>query len=149
MSGIALAALGWARANPLAVLLAIAVAVVGVQTLRLAWSQEKLAEIKTEFANFKGKQAELSVKQAREDMRVSAELLERQSERLAVLSGQATGELRRINDQPTTRECGPVMRDASRGVQSLIRGGGAGPRDAPAGPEPTPAVRRSGPGRQP
>lgn len=113
----------------------------GVQTVRLAWSQDETAEAKLAFANFKTRQAGLAASQAAEDARLSADLLQRQADRLAQLTGQSSDLLRGIEHASVTRSCGPVMRDASRGVQSLLRGGGAGPGGAAARPEPAAPLR--------
>ena len=44
----------------------------------------------------------------------------RQAERLALLHDQTLSSLRRLADAPLTRDCGPVMRDASRSLRALF-----------------------------
>lgn len=78
-------------------------------------------------AVIEAKVAEAVAEQERKDKELSGRLLETQRVVLDELHGRAVAELRKVNNAPITRDCGPVMRDASRGVQSVIRGGPAQP----------------------
>lgn len=144
LPGILPAIGGWAVRNPLAAglgALAIAASIgAGVQTLRLAWCQGELAREQLAFADFKTAQAVLVANQAREDARLSADLLARQADRLAGLNALATTHLQRIEHAAVTFGCGPVMRDSSRGVRQLFEGG-SGPGNAPAGSRPAAPLR--------
>ena len=77
------------------------------------------------------------------DAELSAELVGRQAERLALLHDQTLTSLRRLADAPLTRDCGPVMRDASRSLRALF-GGSAGTDQPATGPWPAAAVPRPG-----
>lgn len=76
-------------------------------------------------------------RQAR-DAALSAELVQSQALELAGLRNRAATIITRIERVPVTTGCGPVMRDASRGLQQLFAPGGGRP---PAGREPAAAVR--------
>ena len=113
----------------------------GVQSLRLAHAQTETAEAQRAFADFKMTQAAAALAQQRRDAELSAELVGRQAERLALLHDQTLTSLRRLADAPLTRDCGPVMRDASRSLRTLF-GGGADTSQSPAGSQPAAAVPR-------
>jgi hypothetical protein len=85
------------------------------------------------------------IEQQRRDAALSAAIITQQAEQLAALSAQANTIVKRIDNAPQTTGCGPVMRDASRGVHALFNGTGA----APAGRQPAAALpgsrARSGP----
>ena len=115
----------------------------GVQSLRLAHAQTETAEAEVAFADFKMNQAAAALAQQRRDAELSAELVGRQAERLALLHDQTLTSLRRLADAPLTRDCGPVMRDASRSLRALF-GGGAGASHPTTGSQPAAAVPRPG-----
>jgi len=77
------------------------------------------------------------IDQQRRDAALSAVIIAQQAEQLAALSAQANAIVRRIDNAPKTTGCGPVMRDASRGLYELFQQAGA----APAGRQPAAAVR--------
>lgn len=120
----------------------------GVQSLRLAHAQAETADARLAFATFKTRQAEAVLAQQRRDAQLSAELVAQQADRLARLHDQTLISLRRLADAPVTRDCGPVMRDASRSLRALF-GGGAGTGEKPAGSQPAAALPRPGADRQP
>jgi hypothetical protein len=123
----------WAPLALAGVLLAAVAA--GFFALRSAWRAEGAAQI--EVANQKA----IAAQKAR-DAALSAELVESQARELAGLRHRADTIITRIERVPVTTGCGPVMRDASRGVHELFQRSG---RPA-AGREPAPAVQRSGAG---
>jgi hypothetical protein len=85
------------------------------------------------------------IDQQRRDAALSRLIVERQAARLADLEANADTIVRRIDDAPRTTGCGPVMRDASRGLHELFERAGA----APAGRQPAAAVPGSGAGTRP
>jgi multidrug resistance efflux pump len=120
----------------------------GVQSLRLAHAQAETADARLAFAQFKTRQTEAVLAQQQRDAQLSAELVIQQADRLARLHDQTLTSLRRLADAPVTRDCGPVMRDASRSLRALF-GGGAGANQPPAGSQPAAALPRPGADRQP
>lgn len=109
----------------------------GVLALRSAWKAEGAAAVVAA-----DKQAVID--QQRRDAQLSGEIIARQQQQLAALSARANTIVRRIDNAPTTTGCGPVMRDASRGLHELFqqRAGGAD-----AGRQPAAAVPGPGTGR--
>jgi hypothetical protein len=83
------------------------------------------------------------IEQKERDAALSAAIIVEQQEKLAALAAQASTIVRRIDNAPKTTQCGPVMRDASRGLHELFSGAGA----APAGRQPPAAVPRPAAGR--
>lgn len=66
------------------------------------------------------------IEQQQKDARLSSELVANQAARIAALQDKAQTVITRIVNAPSTSGCGPVMRDASRGVRDLFqRPGGA------------------------
>jgi hypothetical protein len=83
------------------------------------------------------------IEQQQKDARLSAELVAQQAAEIATLQDEAQTVITRIDNAPKTTGCGPVMRDASRGVRELFNGAGG----APAGRQPVAAVPGPGAGR--
>jgi hypothetical protein len=83
------------------------------------------------------------IEQQQKDARLSAELVARQAAEIATLQDKAQTVITRIDNAPKTTGCGPVMRDASRGMRELFNGAGG----APAGRQPAAALPGSGAGR--
>jgi hypothetical protein len=83
------------------------------------------------------------IEQQQKDARLSAELVARQAAEISTLQDKAQTVITRIDNAPKTTGCGPVMRDASRGVRELFDGAGG----ASAGRQPAAAVPGSGAGR--
>jgi hypothetical protein len=80
------------------------------------------------------------IERQRRDATLSAAIITQQAEQLAALSARANTIVRRIDNAPKTTGCGPVMRDASRGLHELFGHPGA----APAGRQPAAALPGSG-----
>jgi hypothetical protein len=118
----------WAPLAAIAILLAGLVG--GYFTLRSAWRAEGAAS-----ATAADQKAVID--QQRRDAALSAAIVKKQAEQLAALSAQANTIVKRIDNAPKTTGCGPVMRDASRGLHELFGGAGG----APAGRQPAAAVR--------
>ena len=83
------------------------------------------------------------IEQQQKDAKLSAELVAHQATEIASLRDKAQTVITRIDNAPKTTGCGPVMRDASRGVRDLFQR----PGSAPAGRQPAPAMPGSGAGR--
>jgi hypothetical protein len=83
------------------------------------------------------------IEQQQKDARLSAELVNRQAAEIAVLQDKAQTVITRIDHAPKTTGCGPVMRDASRGMRELFNGAGG----TPAGRRPAAALPGPGAGR--
>ena len=110
--------------------------VAGFFALKAAWQGEAAAQVIA--ADQKA-----VIEQKERDAALSAAIIVEQQEKLAALSAQAGAIVRRIDNAPKTTQCGPVMRDASRGVHELFRGAGAAPaRRQPAAAVPGSAVGR-------
>jgi hypothetical protein len=108
----------------------------GVFALRAAWQAEGAARVIA--ADQKA-----VIEQQQKDARLSAELVAKQAVEIAALQDKAQTVITRIDNAPKTTGCGPVMRDASRGVRELFDGAGG----APAGRQPAAAVPGSAAGR--
>jgi hypothetical protein len=127
--------------NPLATglgaLAALAVAAAGVQTLRLAWAEGEISDCKLAREEER-RLAEKAKADALQDAQLRSDaIVASQAEALAKTAAKAGGIIERIIHVPVTNGCGPVMRDASRGVHELFgrqAGGGAAEaeRGAPA-----------------
>jgi len=124
---------------PLALAGVLAVAVIGGGfVLRSSWQAEGAAKVAA--ADQKA-----VIEQQRRDAALSAGIIARQAEQLAALSAKADSLVKRIDDAPKTTGCGPVMRDASRGLHELFGRADA----APARRQPAAAVPGSGAGARP
>jgi hypothetical protein len=108
----------------------------GVFALRAGWQAEGAARVIA--ADQKA-----VIEQQQKDARLSAELVAKQAVEIAALQDKAQTVITRIDNAPKTTGCGPVMRDASRGVRELFDGAGG----APAGRQPAAAVPGSAAGR--
>ena len=76
---------------------------------------------------------EAIIKQKERDAALSAELVQRQAVELRALRNRAQTIITRIEHVPVTTGCGPVMRDASRGLHELFTdAGGSQPGRKPA-----------------
>lgn len=84
-----------------------------------------------------------ALEQQQKDAALSAGIIQKQAEQLASLSARATTVITRIDHAPSTTGCGPVMRDATRGVHDLFQQGDP----AHAGRQPAPAVPGPAAGR--
>ena len=109
---------------------------VGFFALKASWQAEGAARVIA--ADQKA-----VIEQQQKDARLSAELVTRQAAEIAVLQGKAQTVITRIDNAPKTTGCGPVMRDASRGMRELFNGAGG----APAGRHSAIAVPGSAAGR--
>jgi hypothetical protein len=117
---------------PLAISAGLALGLAGaLVALEAAWQAEGRAT-----AAIAGQKA--IIDQQKKDAALSAALVSRQAEQLANLSARANTIVRRIENAPKTTGCGPVMRDASRGVRELFDG------KPDAGRQPAAAVPGSG-----
>ena len=91
----------------------------GFFALRASWQAEGAAAVVA--ADQKA-----VIEQQQKDARLSAELVANQAAKIAALQDKAQTVITRIVNAPSTSGCGPVMRDASRGVRDLFqRSGGA------------------------
>lgn len=83
------------------------------------------------------------LEQQTKDAKLSAELVANQAVEIAKLQDKAQTVITRIVNAPSTSGCGPVMRDASRGVHELFdQAGGPPARRQPAVAVPGPGPRR-------
>ena len=115
-------------------LLAVGLAV-GIFALKASWQAEGAARVIA--ADQKA-----VIEQQQKDARLSAELVARQAAEIAVLQDKAQTVITRIDNAPKTTGCGPVMRDASRGMRELFDGAGGAPaRRQPAAAVPGSAAR--------
>lgn len=110
----------------------------GYFALRSAWRAEAAAGVIA--ADRKA-----VIEQQQRDAALSKQIIARQAEQLAALEEKANAIVKRIDNAPKTTGCGPVMRDASRGLHELF----GGPGGAPAGRQPAAAVPGSGAGTRP
>jgi hypothetical protein len=125
----------WVPVVAIGVLIAIAVG--GFVALKASWQAEGAARIVAA-------DRQVVIDQKERDARLSAALIANQAAQLAELSARSQIVITRIDNAPKTNGCGPVMRDASRGLHELFAPGAGG---ANAGREPAAAVPRSGAGR--
>jgi hypothetical protein len=124
----------WVKLGLIAVL---AIGLVGgFFTLKASWQAEGAARV------IAADQQAVLEQKAR-DEKLSNQLVADQAAEIAQLQDRAQTVVTRIVNAPATSGCGPVMRDASRGVHELFQQGG-GP---PAGRQPASAVPGSGAGR--
>jgi hypothetical protein len=110
----------------------LAVLAGGAFELKRSWQAEA-----TNAQSLKDAQAVIAQKEA--DAKTSAAQLAILSQRNSQLEALEAPVKLRIANAPVTTGCGPVVRDAADGVQSLLEGHGAG--GSPAGPVPSGAVR--------
>ena len=83
------------------------------------------------------------IEQHEKDARLSAAIVANQAQQLAELSTRAQTVITRIDHAPQTTGCGPVMRDASRGLHELFeRPGRPQTGREPAAAVPGPRPRR-------
>jgi hypothetical protein len=108
----------------------------GLLALRESWQAEGAARVIA--ADQKA-----VIEQQKRDAALSAAIIGRQAEQLAALAAKANSVITRIDHAPVTTGCGPVMRDASRGLRELFNG----PGQPAAGRQPAAAVPGSGAGR--
>jgi hypothetical protein len=101
-----------------------------LSTLWALWERGEVQSEKTVRADDQAKIARALAEQEQQDRALSARLLEQQRDNLNRLHAQALVSLRKISDAPVSKDCGPVMRDASRSVRQLIAAG----RKPPARP---------------
>jgi hypothetical protein len=98
----------------------------GFLALKAAWQAEGAARVIAA-------DRQAVIEQKERDAALSVALITQQQEQLAALQAEANTIVRRIDNAPKTTQCGPVMRDASRGVHELFeRAGGADARRQPA-----------------
>lgn len=127
--------------NPLAsafgILGALAIAAAGVQSLRLAWSQEEVAAGALAFADYKRAAAEASL-QAERDAKAKSDAgvaeLVKETRAIGEIAQQAKTEVRFVqsNGGPCTAD--PAWIAALRGMQSILDAGKSAPGGArPAG----------------
>lgn len=121
----------WVKLAAIGVLLVALVG--GFFALKSSWQAEGAAKV------IAADQKAVLEQQAK-DAKLSAELVASQAAKIAALQDKVQTIITRIDHAPSTSGCGPVMRDASRGLHDLFGGAGG----APAGPQPAPAM--SGPG---
>lgn len=122
---------------PFAAIAVLAVGLVGgIFALKVSWQAEGAARVIA--ADQKA-----VIEQQQKDARLSADLVARQAAEIAALQDKAQTVITRIDNAPKTTGCGPVMRDASRGMRELFDGAG-GP---PAGRQPAAALSGSAAGR--
>ena len=126
----------WLPFAALALLLAGLAA--GYFALRSAWRAEAAAGLIAA-------DRQAVIEQQQRDAALSAAIVKEQAERLAALSAQANTIVKRIDNAPKTTGCGPVMRDASRGLHELF----GSPGGAPTRRQPAVAVPGSGAGARP
>lgn len=105
----------------------------GFFALRASWQAEGAA-------NVIAADQKAVIVQQQKDAKLSAELLTHQAAEIASLQDRAQTVITRIDNAPKTTGCGPVMRDASRGVRELFNSAGG----TPAGRQPAAAMPGSG-----
>lgn len=124
-----------------------AIALAGLLALSvtgLLWYRSQYeAEVAGRLADRAAAQQAL-IEQRDRDARLSAQLIAHQAAALAALRQEAGTLVRKIDNAPQTHQCGPVMRDASRGLYELFGGGAGGP---PARRQPAAGVPGPGAGR--
>jgi hypothetical protein len=108
----------------------------GIVALKASWQAEGAAQVVAA-------DRQAVIEQKERDARLSAALIANQAAQLAELSARAQTVITRIDHAPSTTGCGPVMRDASRGLQQLFAGSGG----SPAGRQPAAVVPGPGAGR--
>ena len=117
MLGLTALPLAWKVAG--AALLALAVAI--------AFGVVYAKGISTGEAKCQAAVAQALAKQQADDKALSDKLLDRQKGALDALHAHALSSLQRVTNAPITSTCGPVQRDASRSVQSIVRGSAEAP----------------------
>lgn len=127
--------------NPLASALgivgALAIVAAGVQSLRLAWSQNEVAQLLVDHADYKRKAAEQSLAAEREAKAKSdagvAELV-KETRAIGEIAQQAKTEVRFVQSNGGPCNADPAWLAALRGMQSILDAGKPAPGGAgPAG----------------
>ncbi len=128
--------------NPLAsclgIVAALAVAAAGVQSLRLAWSQEEVAEEKLAFANFKTSLAQAALEAERKAKAKSDDSIRELTEEVrsvGLVASTAKTEIRLVQSNGGPCRTDPAWLATVGGVRSILEaGGGAGGGAAKARP---------------
>lgn len=123
--------------NPLASALgivgALAIAAAGVQSLRLAWSQNEVAQLLVDHADYKRKAAEQSLAAEREAKAKSdagvAELV-KETREIGAIAQQAKTEVRFVQSNGGPCNADPAWLAALRGMQSILDAGKPAPGGA-------------------
>jgi hypothetical protein len=134
--------LAWLAKNPLAsglgIVAALAIAGAGVQSLRLAWSQEEVAEGRLEFANFKTKLAEAALEAERKAKARSDDSIRELTEEVrsvGLVASTAKTEIRLVQSSGGPCRTDPAWLATVGGVRAILEaGGGAGGGAAKARP---------------
>lgn len=137
---------GWLLKNPLAGLSIVLALGLGLQTLRLSWSETALAKEQLAFTDFKKDLAQKSLKVVQDAAKKSDEQITKLTDEvrsIGLVGQQAKTEIRyvRSNGGP----CGddPVYRATVGGMQRVLDAGSAGgDKGAPLG-KPASVVRRA------
>ena len=123
--------------NPLASALgivgALAIVAAGVQSLRLAWSQNEVAQLLVDHADYKRKAAEQSLAAEREAKAKSdagvAELV-KETRAIGEIAQQAKTEVRFVQSNGGPCNADPAWLAALRGMQSILDAGKPAPGGA-------------------
>ncbi len=86
------------------------------------WYRADYERALADGAAYKTEMAEAVARQEQQDRALSASLLAEQKQRLDTLHAQALSDLKVVSNAPVTKDCGPVLRAASRSVRQLIAG---------------------------
>lgn len=88
------------------------------------WERGSADHAKAALSDFKAKAAEAVAAQKIADAATSAALIAQREADLAALQGQVDQLMEKVRNAPVTNSCGPVVRDAARGVRNILRGAG-------------------------
>lgn len=125
-------------ASSLGIVAALAIAGAGVQSLRLAWSQEEVAEGRLEFANFKTKLAEAALEAERKAKAKSDDSIRELTEEVrsvGLVASTAKTEIRLVQSNGGPCRTDPAWLATVGGVRAILEaGGGAGGGAAKARP---------------
>ena len=88
------------------------------------WERGSADSARADLADFKTKAAQAVAAQKVADAATSAAVLAERDKSLDALQGQVNSLMEKIRNAPVTNSCGPVVRDAARGVHDILRGAG-------------------------
>jgi len=132
--------------NPLWIVAGVATIAIGIQTLRLANTQEALATEKLAFVDFKRGIAEESLRFTREAAARSDQAIEALNRNLAdvsIVSTKAKTEIRYVQSSGGPCAADPVYRATVSGVRDILDARGPGGDQGQAGRRPASVVRRT------
>lgn len=88
------------------------------------WERGSADSARADLASYQAKAAQAVAAQKVADAATSAALIAERDKTLDALQGQINQLMEKVREAPVTNSCGPVVRDAARGVQHILGSAG-------------------------